>query len=253
MASPQRVPRRPDEDPALHVRAMDNLSFIRQTMERATAFTAVPGWGGVGMGLLALAAAGVAETRLTPTEWLVTWLVTSALGLALGGWTMAAKARRAGARCSRTRAAGSCSASSRPLAGGRLLTGCWCARGSDRPSGDLAAAVRHRRRHRRCVLRAGGAGHGALLHGAGRRGALRSGGLGQLAHGRRLRRPAHRVRHSSSRGGTVAKSNAAPKGRRPTAQRRRPRRRRSAASAGARGGAARAGSPDPRAHAPRRS
>lgn len=96
MASPQRIPSRPDDDPALHVRAMDNLSFIRETMERATAFTAVPGWGGVGMGVLALAAAAVAETRLTPPEWLVTWLATSALGLTLGGWTMAAKARRAG-------------------------------------------------------------------------------------------------------------------------------------------------------------
>ncbi|HET7469018.1 MAG TPA: hypothetical protein VFJ81_05050, partial [Gemmatimonadales bacterium] len=95
MASPQRVPSRP-EDPALHARAMDNLSFIRQTMERATAFTAVPGWGGVGMGVLALAAAAVAETRITRTEWLVTWLATSALGLTLGGWTMASKARRAG-------------------------------------------------------------------------------------------------------------------------------------------------------------
>src|SRR5690348_7351695 len=95
MASPQRVPNRPD-DPALHARAMDNLSFIRQTMERATAFTAVPGWGGVGMGLLALAAAAVAETRITRTEWLVTWLATSVLGLTLGGWTMVAKARRAG-------------------------------------------------------------------------------------------------------------------------------------------------------------
>jgi hypothetical protein len=95
MASPQRIPDRPD-DPALHARAMDNLSFIRQTMERATAFTAVPGWGGVGMGLLGLAAAAVAETRITRTEWLVTWLATSALGLTLGGWTMAAKARRAG-------------------------------------------------------------------------------------------------------------------------------------------------------------
>jgi hypothetical protein len=75
---------------------MDNLSFIRQTMERATAFTAVPGWGGVGMGVLGLAAAAVAETRLTRPEWLGSWLATSVLGLALGGWTMAVKARRAG-------------------------------------------------------------------------------------------------------------------------------------------------------------
>jgi hypothetical protein len=95
MASPQRVPNRPD-DPALHARAMDNLSFIRQTMERATAFTAVPGWGGVGMGVLAVGAALVAETRLTPAEWLGTWFGTSALALTLGGWAMSVKARRAG-------------------------------------------------------------------------------------------------------------------------------------------------------------
>ncbi len=94
MASPQRI-QRPD-DPALHARAMDNLTFIRQTMERATAFTAVPGWGGVGMGALALIAAAVAETRLSRSEWLATWLATSVLALTLGGWTMAAKARRAG-------------------------------------------------------------------------------------------------------------------------------------------------------------
>jgi hypothetical protein len=75
---------------------MDNLRFIRQTMERATAFTAVPGWGGVGMGALALAAAAVAETRLTPAEWLLTWLAAAVFGLVLGGWAMAAKARRAG-------------------------------------------------------------------------------------------------------------------------------------------------------------
>ena len=62
MASPQRVPPRPSDDPALHHRAMDNLRFIRQTMERATECTAVPGWGGVGMGVLALVAAGIAET-----------------------------------------------------------------------------------------------------------------------------------------------------------------------------------------------
>src|SRR5215212_2093608 len=96
MAVPQRVPHRPTDDPALHDRAMDNLRFIRQTMERATAFTAVPGWGGVGMGALALVAAAVAETRLTQAEWLGTWLGTAILGLTLGGWAMSVKARRAG-------------------------------------------------------------------------------------------------------------------------------------------------------------
>src|SRR6266545_8102016 len=96
MASVRPLRQPEPESPALHARAMDNLSFIRQTMERATAFTAVPGWGGVGMGSLALAAAAIAETRLTSAEWLATWLATSVLALTLGGWTMAAKARRAG-------------------------------------------------------------------------------------------------------------------------------------------------------------
>ena len=96
MAVPHRVPPRPTDDPALHDRAMDNLRFIRQTMERATAFTAVPGWGGVGMGVLALIAAAVAESRLTRAEWLGTWLGTAVLGLTLGGWAMSVKARRAG-------------------------------------------------------------------------------------------------------------------------------------------------------------
>src|SRR4051812_19875584 len=96
MASTQRVPVPPPDDPTLHHRAMDNLLFIRQTMERATAFTAVPGWGGVGMGALALVAAAVAHTRLTPAEWLAPWVATAVVALTLGGWTMAAKARRAG-------------------------------------------------------------------------------------------------------------------------------------------------------------
>jgi hypothetical protein len=75
---------------------MDNLSFIRSTMERATAFTAVPGWGGVAMGLTALAAAPLAGTRATAGEWLAVWLGASVLALTIGGWSMAVKARRAG-------------------------------------------------------------------------------------------------------------------------------------------------------------
>ncbi len=75
---------------------MDNLSFIRATMERATAFTAVPGWGGVAMGCIALVAATLARGRGTPREWLFTWLGASVIALALGGWAMSVKARRAG-------------------------------------------------------------------------------------------------------------------------------------------------------------
>jgi hypothetical protein len=90
---------RPQPDvpsPALHARAMDNLSFIRSTMERATAFTAVPGWGGVAMGLTALIATLVASRSSEPGEWLAVWLSAAVLALGIGGWTMVLKARRGG-------------------------------------------------------------------------------------------------------------------------------------------------------------
>ena len=95
MASPQRLGAPSGDTPALHARAMDNLSFIRTTMERATAFTAVPGWGGVAMGVVALAAAALAHGR-PPDGWLATWLGAAVVALAIGGWAMARKARQAG-------------------------------------------------------------------------------------------------------------------------------------------------------------
>jgi hypothetical protein len=85
----------PDEPPALHARAMDNLRFIRETMERASSFTAVPGWGGVLMGVTALGAAVVAARQTSAQSWLTTWLVEAFLALLLGGWAMDRKARRA--------------------------------------------------------------------------------------------------------------------------------------------------------------
>lgn len=96
MASVSPLAQRPTPEPTLHARAMDNLSFIRRTMERATPFTAVPGWGGVAMGCTALLAAGVASGRTTRSEWLTAWLGAAALALVIGGWAMRAKAKRAG-------------------------------------------------------------------------------------------------------------------------------------------------------------
>lgn len=91
-------PVRPDPDPpiALHERAMDNLHYIRQTMERAGSFTAVPGWGGVGIGGAALGAALLAARQPTPGRWLAVWLATAVLATLIAGSTLALKARRAG-------------------------------------------------------------------------------------------------------------------------------------------------------------
>ena len=94
MAFPQRV-RRPPAEP-LHERAMDDLSFIRRTMEHATAFTAVSGWGGVAMGATALVAAALAARGVTPSQRLIPWLLASIVALLIGSWAMAMKARRAG-------------------------------------------------------------------------------------------------------------------------------------------------------------
>lgn len=77
-------------------RAIDNLRFIRETMERASSFTAVPGLGGVAMGVTALAAALLSSRARSSDEWLGIWLVESFVAFSIGMWSMARKSRRAG-------------------------------------------------------------------------------------------------------------------------------------------------------------
>jgi hypothetical protein len=95
MSRPRSAPVERPDAPALHDRAMDNLRFIRETMERAGAFTAVPGWGGIGVGLTALAAALLAARQPTVELWLATWLAEAAVALVIGGWALARKAHAA--------------------------------------------------------------------------------------------------------------------------------------------------------------
>jgi hypothetical protein len=73
----------PDALP-MHEHAIDNLRYIRETMERAGSFTAVPGWGGVAMGVSALAAAAFASHADTREEWLGIWLCEGALAIGVG-------------------------------------------------------------------------------------------------------------------------------------------------------------------------
>lgn len=75
---------------------MDDLRFIRQTMEQAGPFTAVPGWGGVLMGISALVAAAVAAGQPDIEQWLAAWLVEALVAMTIAGWAVARKARKAG-------------------------------------------------------------------------------------------------------------------------------------------------------------
>lgn len=76
----------------IQTRAMDNLRFIRETMERAGAFTAVPGWGGFAMGVSALIAALIASRQSTTEAWLATWLMEGVFAIAWGAVAMKRKA-----------------------------------------------------------------------------------------------------------------------------------------------------------------
>jgi hypothetical protein len=96
MATVHPIKPRPAEEPLeLHARAMDNLRFIRETMERAGSFTAVSGWGLVVTGALALAAGWLASAMETPELWLAVWAAAAVLAAALGVGSTALKAHAA--------------------------------------------------------------------------------------------------------------------------------------------------------------
>src|SRR5215470_6353015 len=94
MASSLPSPKRPIP---IDARAADHLRYIRETMERAAEFTAVPGWGGVAMGFTAIGAAIAASHQHSPKAWLTVWLAEAFVAIAIAAATAATKAHRANA------------------------------------------------------------------------------------------------------------------------------------------------------------
>ena len=65
-------------------RAIENLRFIRETMERSTVFTSVPGYGGILMGATAVVAAYIAHVQGPARDWLIVWLTEAVLAFFIG-------------------------------------------------------------------------------------------------------------------------------------------------------------------------
>jgi hypothetical protein len=85
---------RPQPSPDLG--AVDDLRFIRQTMERSAAFTAVPGWGMVAVGATALPAAWLASAHGFGLRWLEIWICEAVVAVSLALVAIQSKAARRG-------------------------------------------------------------------------------------------------------------------------------------------------------------
>ena len=94
---PLRFPRpEPRPTASLHDRALENVAFVRGVMERSSHFTAVPGWGGVLMGITAVAAAFIAATQPAPRQWFGIWVAEAALSVLIAVVAIVIKARTKG-------------------------------------------------------------------------------------------------------------------------------------------------------------
>src|SRR5947207_15094991 len=94
MASVRPLHRDPPSDPpTLHARAMENLAFIRDTMEAAGSFTAGSGWGMVAVGIIATIAATVASAQHSVLRSIYVWIAAAVLAPCVMLWAIVRKAR----------------------------------------------------------------------------------------------------------------------------------------------------------------
>ncbi|KPK79237.1 MAG: hypothetical protein AMS25_13325 [Gemmatimonas sp. SM23_52] len=122
MSREDSQPQSADHSPASRSRALADLHFIRETLARASSFTAVPGWGTLAIGLTAFVAAGLAARQTSPAAWLLTWLAEAAVAIAIGVAALALKARALKAPLLRGAGARFVFGLCPPLAAGAVLT-----------------------------------------------------------------------------------------------------------------------------------
>ena len=89
-AQPAQVIREPVP---INRHAADDLRFIRDTMERAASFTAVPGWGGVAIGLTAIAT-GIFSWARPPQEQFLFWVCEALVALGMAAVAVKVKSKR---------------------------------------------------------------------------------------------------------------------------------------------------------------
>lgn len=121
------VPRGPQRNAPIpipiHQHAIENLQFIRDTMERAASFTAVPGWGGLAIGLTAFCAALLAMRQTDTEKWLSIWLIEALLAVAVGLYSLHRKAVAGGSSVTAQPARKFALSFVPPLFAGAVLTG----------------------------------------------------------------------------------------------------------------------------------
>jgi hypothetical protein len=107
-------------------RAEENLKFIRDTIERSTSFTAVPGYGGMLMGATAIAAAVISNMQVYVGYAMAVWLGEAALAFSIGLLAMWQKSKIGGQSLTSAPARKFALSFAPPLLAGVILTlGLW--------------------------------------------------------------------------------------------------------------------------------
>lgn len=78
------------------IKALQNLAFVRETMENAGAFTTVPGWGMVAIGFSAMVTSFITIFISNPVIWMSIWILEAIIAIAIGLTSISLKNNKLG-------------------------------------------------------------------------------------------------------------------------------------------------------------